>query len=329
MGPVGALGSAVLGTVWSLHALATVMVLLRGIFASRRNSEWRWDFIWVVLAQAAALCTAVFVTKGVQTGLGNHLDQLEFDQIVAVVKWTYNAVYAGVFSMALSEFAVIALLLDVQHGAQTKQKRYALWASAVVFSLVSVLEIGLTLSQCGPPKDTWEVILPARCLRWSANEIMGYIHPGMLTLAGCMASCDQSAVINGLTDIFLAFFPISIMWDLQVSKKVKIEFCILMAVGVIPGIASFVRVEAVRLVYQEVDVTRKSLPPLTPPLLSNILLTIRATRSDRAVHDLHHDRDQLPGDSRLHSTTQTRISARLSEDPQPQPVRTGFDRPTV
>ncbi|GAM90477.1 hypothetical protein ANO11243_085210 [Dothideomycetidae sp. 11243] len=254
---IGGVGPAVLGLVWTLNGIACVLVGLRAYAASRRSNKWRWDFIWITMSQVAALFAAVSITKGVQNGLGNHLVELSFDDIASVLKWTYNSVYAGTLSMLFSKFAVTALLLEVQHGTQMTLKRYLLWASAIIFAITTVLEIVLTMSQCGSPSKAWLVIYPSECPRRQATETMSYVHSSKLNVCRLVSCFNQltRAVVGGCTDIFLALFPISIVWNLHTSRRVKVGFCALMAVGIIPGVASLARVHVLRLVYQEVDVT--------------------------------------------------------------------------
>lgn len=61
-----------------------------------------------------------------------------------------------------------------------------------------------------------------------------------------------------MTDIFLALYPISIASNLQTSMRVKVGFCLLMMVGIVPGIASFIRFGLLHTIYNAKDFTCKS-----------------------------------------------------------------------
>ncbi|KAF2153625.1 hypothetical protein K461DRAFT_266762 [Myriangium duriaei CBS 260.36] len=70
-----------------------------------------------------------------------------------------------------------------------------------------------------------------------------------------LGTLSIACITGGLTDIFLALFPIIFVWDLKTSMKIKIGFCALMGVGIIPGIVSLYRIHTLGLIYHELDAT--------------------------------------------------------------------------
>ncbi|KAF2151505.1 hypothetical protein K461DRAFT_322740 [Myriangium duriaei CBS 260.36] len=234
---VGGVGPALLWTLWALTFVALLLVGLRGYAASRKNNRWRWDFIWIVLAVTCGLLASIFVTFAVMKGLGNHMTRLNLEQIYDLLRLSYFAIYMGTLSIAFSKFAVTALLLDVQQGSQNKFRRYILWAVVVIFTITTLLEIFLTAFQCHPLSKVWRVADPGSCPAQREARTISYVH----------------SIIGGLTDVLLALFPISIVWNLQTTLQVKIGFCALMGLGVLPAIASFARYHLLHRMYAVQD----------------------------------------------------------------------------
>ncbi|KAG8629837.1 hypothetical protein KVT40_001456 [Elsinoe batatas] len=61
--------------------------------------------------------------------------------------------------------------------------------------------------------------------------------------------------IQAAGDFILALWPISIVWNLQASRKVKIAFCLLMAIGILPAIAVTCRIVSLPSISSSTDPT--------------------------------------------------------------------------
>lgn len=50
------------------------------------------------------------------------------------------------------------------------------------------------------------------------------------------------SALNAFVDLVLAIWPISVVWNLQTTLRIKISFCVLMStVGIIPCIAAIIK----------------------------------------------------------------------------------------
>ncbi|KAF2219733.1 hypothetical protein BDZ85DRAFT_242936 [Elsinoe ampelina] len=152
--------------------------------------------------------------------------------------YNYIALFVGQSALNFVKFSVIALLLSVQ-GPDAKKRKYFLWVLGGLSFLGSIIQIILTFTSCHPMERLWKPIIPGSCpgrdLSYNWNRFQGVQH--------------------GVTDIILAVWPISIVWNLKTSVNVKVGFCVLMAVGIIPGIASFVRVTQLENLRSTTDAT--------------------------------------------------------------------------
>ncbi|KAF2221289.1 hypothetical protein BDZ85DRAFT_265143 [Elsinoe ampelina] len=235
------LGHTILGILWMLVAIGTLLVGLR-TYLVIQSRKFRWDFVWITLALISAIVAAAFIQVGVNSGLGAHVARLRFSQIWDVFFWFYLTIYAGTISIGFSKFAVIALLLDVYKGSRVAKRRYALWAIGAVFGVTTVLEIFLTAFQCNPLHKLWNLTADGVCPLATAGKAISYVHAGT----------------GAVTDIMLALWPIGIVWNLNTSRYMKVSICLLMGLGIIPGIAALIRVWLLVRLHSSSDPTYES-----------------------------------------------------------------------
>ncbi|KAF4552951.1 Hypothetical protein D9617_8g049640 [Elsinoe fawcettii] len=221
----GGQGPTLLAVSWTQVIIGTIMVLLRGYAASRINGAWRWDFIWVVLALIMGLASQATLHVAVMNGLGNHARQLTYPQIFESLRWIWYCIFTGLPAVCLAKSSIIALLLQVQ-GPNAKKRNWALWGMGAFIYIVSIVQICLSVFECRPVAKLWNPTLEGYC---PSKRVAGEF------------SKFQGAV-GAVTDFALALWPITIVWHLKTSMKVKVGFCLLMAIGILPSIAVIVRI---------------------------------------------------------------------------------------
>lgn len=214
----------VLAVGLALTILAIVAIFLRALVASRINDRWRWDFIWIACCAVFGIPGAVAVTISTLHGLGNNQALLSYDDIVATIRWAYIAIFFGLVATTFAKLSMIALMLQVQ-GPTAKKRNYILYALGGACALVNLLQIVLSATQCSPPARLWDRRLPGTCPRGGLAENW---------------SIFQGA-LGAFTDFVLALWPIGIVRNLQTTLRVKVMFCFLMGLGLLPTIASAMR----------------------------------------------------------------------------------------
>lgn len=239
---IGGVGPVILKSTWIQISIGIITVTLRAITAGKTGDKWRWDFLWILLALILGVTSGITNTIAVTHGLGNHLDKLTLEQIYKQLYWIYPSLYTGVACIACSKFSVTALLLKVEYRSANKLRRYILWISAVLFGITSLFEIFFTTFQCMPETDKVYLVLDVAACRYvKAAQIVSYIH----------------AITSGVTDIFLALFPITFVYNLQTSWRVKTGLCVLMGVGIVPGAFAFYRIKTLHGIYVSKDFSCK------------------------------------------------------------------------
>ncbi|KAG8631332.1 hypothetical protein KVT40_000472 [Elsinoe batatas] len=135
-----------------------------------------------------------------------------------------RASLTGLPAVCFAKSSIIALLLQVQ-GPNARGRRWVLWGMGGVIYAVTVLQICLSAFQCTTVAKLWNPTLEGECPN--------------LKVAGEWSKFQGA--VGAATDVALALWPITIVWSLKTSMKVKVGFCLLMAVGILPAIAVIMR----------------------------------------------------------------------------------------
>lgn len=157
------------------------------------------------------------LTVAANHGLGMHIWELDIDLISTVLKFYWASATVGLLGIWSAKVAIIALLLAVK-GPNQKKRGYFLhflWISNLLFIAAVVL---LIFFQCRPSDAIWDItkIPEANCSLKPIARDVGY----------------AQGAWSALSDIALAVYPISVVWKLQTSLKMKIGFCVLMGGGI-------------------------------------------------------------------------------------------------
>ncbi|GAM90006.1 hypothetical protein ANO11243_080460 [Dothideomycetidae sp. 11243] len=239
MGRYGGDGPMILAVGSVLTVLAVFCVVLRALVASRVNSRWRWDFIWVVASTVFGLGSTALIDAAVFCGLGNDILGLTFPDVFEIVHYSYISIFLALFATTFAKWSLIALMLQIQ-GPTAHKRTIALWVLGGVGGAVNLIQLILSATQCTPTERLWYRALPGSCPRQELAQNFS-IFQGSTSAFG---------------DIVLALWPISIVHKLQTSLRVKVMFCGLMGLGVLPMIASVLRVSKVPYINSSPNVTR-------------------------------------------------------------------------
>ncbi|KAG8623949.1 hypothetical protein KVT40_008925 [Elsinoe batatas] len=242
----GGKGPVLMAVGWTECTLGVIVIGLRLYGASKRAGEIRWDFIWIALAGIFGLASQATFTVSNWYGMGNHMKNLTYAQIVQSLKWVWISIFIGLVGLTFAKWAIIALLLQVQLPTQVKRRAF-LWSLGVILGVVCIVQFVLSFTQCRPASKLWNPRLPGSCPGPTGALYFGFF---------------QGA--SGATiDVVLALYPISIVWNLQASMKMKVGFCLLMAGGIIPAAAGTVKAVMLDFLRKPNDITYEFAPFMT------------------------------------------------------------------
>jgi len=150
-------------------------------------------------------------------GIGQHISLLTLIDFTNALKYFWAASCIAIFGNTFAKVAIIALLLALRAPNQKKRGYFLhfLWITNVSTAITIT---ALVYTQCTPTKAAWDITVPnADCSRRYTAFAFTYAQ-------GSWAA---------LTDIFLAIYPISVVWSLQTTMKMKLGFCVLMSGGLV------------------------------------------------------------------------------------------------
>ncbi|KAF2148955.1 hypothetical protein K461DRAFT_271542 [Myriangium duriaei CBS 260.36] len=273
-----------LGVTWTMATIATTLVILRGIFARTHNRKLRWDLIWVVIGAIFGLACQVGITLQCLHGVGNHIVNVPIDDIWSALYLTFVGISVGLGGNTGAKLSIVALLLQITPKEIHNVRRIVLWTVGALVVTVNVVQIILLWTQCHPIAKLWDIILPGSCPGATPANNFSYFN----------------GAVAVVTDVFLALYPTTMVWSLQLSHRTKIAFCVLMAGGLLPAVAGVVRTIYSHRLLVSTDVTHElvpflmwsdtemwfvmilgSLPPLRP-LFDRVILRRNGGRKDNS-----------------------------------------------
>ncbi|KAF2148957.1 hypothetical protein K461DRAFT_315901 [Myriangium duriaei CBS 260.36] len=239
----GGEGPKLLGLTFAMTILGVVLVLLRAYSARSHAGKLRWDFIFVAVGTVFSLACQVTVLLQCMHGVGRHITEIPLDQVWDALYQTWVGLSLGLVGLTFNKLSVVALLLQVTPNIQPK-RRTALWIIGIANVVVNAVQIILIWLQCSPVEHVWNRLSPGSCPLANAANNYSYFQ----------------GVISVLSDLYLAGYPITVVWSLQLSHRTKVAFCVLMAGGILPAAAGVVRMVYSRRVLSSVDIVHELVP---------------------------------------------------------------------
>ena len=176
-------------------------------------------------------------------GVGQHLlDVHPLASIWGALFYTWLAIGLGLCSLTFSKASIVALILHVTPSTQPK-RRIILISIISLYGIVNFIQIVLIWVQCMPLDRVWDRLVSGSCALEQTSNKFSYF---------------QGTLSSG-TDLLLAIWPITMVWNLKMSRRGKWAFCGLMAGGILPAAAGIVRMAYSQRLVTGIDVTCKSL----------------------------------------------------------------------
>ncbi|KAI9652253.1 MAG: hypothetical protein M1831_007101 [Alyxoria varia] len=204
-------------------SIATILIALRLWYRRKTPYNAKWALVWVVIAWVLGIFHFTFLTLSVSYGIGQHTWELSRDQADLALQWNWVMQAFQIFNYAFGKASVVAFLLELQ-GPTHPKKAWALKAVAVINFIVGCITPCMALLQCSPPQKLWKPYLEGTC-KPGPNLIQSYV---------------QSA-INAATDFGLAFYPSLIIWDLHMSRPLKLAISAILGLGAFMGVCAIMK----------------------------------------------------------------------------------------
>ncbi|MCJ1313931.1 hypothetical protein MMC25_007611 [Agyrium rufum] len=224
LGPNNDRGPAAVAVVWVQAAIAIIVVVLR--FWSRRLIRSTGADDWWMLA---TLITFVAIAADIayQSSLGGfrHIYYVPPENLKNVGINNYVQQALGIFAFGTSKASVGCLILRLLPPTSFWRK-WTLWAVIVFTVFYNWLNIIITFIQCSPPRALWEPEIPHTCWAPKVQTDISYV----------------GSSYNIVIDFYLALLPITILRNLNMSLRKRVNLCILLGLSCLAGICSIVKI---------------------------------------------------------------------------------------
>ncbi|KAJ5230319.1 hypothetical protein N7489_011027 [Penicillium chrysogenum] len=209
-----------------LVAVATFLVILRGISRRIRKSHLGWD---------DACCVAgLFHTYGMlamqyhyaRVGMRHHITTIPPENAVLIAKMlmVYQIVYYN--AMVLAKFSYLAFYLRIFVSKEFRLLTWICMGCAGAYWTGSMLQIFLI---CAPFEKNWNPTLPGHC----ASQNVAFSTIGAFNL---------------LTDVMIMALPIRFVWKLQMSMATKLALVGIFGLGIFISSITIIRIRVLTTV---------------------------------------------------------------------------------
>ena len=169
---------------------------------------------------------------GSKYGYGRHHRFLTRYQIIQIYKLGYISCMFYYLTVFFVKFSLLLFLLRI-----TKLKR---WVRTVIYLTLFLVfasqaaAIIVQLIQCKPIAGNWNPAVSAHCLPERTLFLIFYVSSGKSSARPISGNTNiMSQAFPAMTDFVCAILPFFILWDLKISKKVKVSIWILLCLGML------------------------------------------------------------------------------------------------
>ncbi|TVY78375.1 hypothetical protein LSUE1_G004314 [Lachnellula suecica] len=310
------LGPAIVESMWILMSIASLVVAARFYVRAHLIKNFASDDWVIMLSFVLTIVATICFTIAVHYGLGRHENLLSPAASVMAFKWNLIGQVIGILSATFARISFCMMLFAIT-SVQQRVSRILLWTIVITQLILNVALSIFILAQCQPITKLWDHTTQGTCLAPQNQEHFGFFQGS----------------INSATDLALAIFPATIIWNLNMRIAVKLSLIITMGLGIFTMVASVVKTIYLKGLARVSDysyetsyliiwfcieiwllITAASIPTLRPLLL----------KSRRTLYDSNGNRGTVPSlsnnpsrwDRRKHFSNLESDHIELTEHPQ-------------
>ena len=147
----------------------------------------------------------------VHNGNGRHAYYLSLEQFVDNIKWTYIVEFFLFLIICLTKVSICFFILRIKKTGWLKHFLYALMGGLIVTTVAVLIVWG---AQCQPTKAYWDRLV-GTC--WNPE-----IYNDLIWV---------QVSYSVFSDLVCSLLPVVVLWNVQISTKLKFAVCGLMAMG--------------------------------------------------------------------------------------------------
>ncbi|KAF5856734.1 hypothetical protein ETB97_006787 [Aspergillus alliaceus] len=231
-------GPTTLAVMWSLTGITMIVVAARIFIRSRILRSLGADDHLILVSTAFGIIYVATSTADVIAGYGKHTSVLSDNTLERVMLLNTISYVFGVFSFTLPKFSVATLLTRLLNPGL--RQRIVIWTLIGLATAAACVNIVLLFTLCDPPEAMWKIKLAGASCKDAAILIYYAIFTGAL---------------SGLTDLYLAIYPSTVLWKLQMPLPRKLAISAALGLGAIASAMAVVKCTQLKNLGDRIDYT--------------------------------------------------------------------------
>ena len=207
-------GGGLIATTVVVSTIASTAVALRLATRVWIVRSVGWDDYTILCAAFGIIISSGLVIVQVHYGFGRHRYYLTKWQYVETQKYSYGEWIQTFQTLMFNKISICFFLLRIP---VEKYLIRPIQAAIVVLIVSNIILTFVWIFQCNPIASAWNKDTPGTCF----------------TDAQLQRIIISQALISTISDFLLAFFPILLLWKVQIALRTKIGLWILMGLGLV------------------------------------------------------------------------------------------------
>ncbi|KAI0411485.1 hypothetical protein F5X98DRAFT_383581 [Xylaria grammica] len=214
--------------LWVIGGLSTLLVILRAYTRFVVIKAPVWDDAIVVVSALTNLVGRALVSVSIAYGVGRRAVYLSPEDLHQAAYYTLINPVFGVVAAWLPKLAVAMLIISL--SGPLRRGVWVLYPVLVVSTVPALLGTIFNFTQCFEPGSKMHFFSPPACVAPRVWSVTAIVASGALHLRRASFS-----------DLVLAFYPITLLWNLRMKRTRKITVIIVMAFGLFAFTATIVK----------------------------------------------------------------------------------------
>ena len=206
--------SRIIGNSLTVCVLTVIVVILRLITRIRVVHSVGWDDYTIVAAALGQVVSTALAFVEVHYGFGRHEEFLSGWTFHEFEKYAFGAWILFFQTLMFNKLSICFFILRIPAGYKYIRPIHG---AIVVLIVSNVILTCLYIFQCRPISDFWNEHKSSHCMTGGQNQRI----------------IMSQALISIIFDVLLALFPIVLLWNVNISARVKAGLCSLMALGLL------------------------------------------------------------------------------------------------
>ncbi|MCJ1247602.1 hypothetical protein MMC30_004817 [Trapelia coarctata] len=229
-------GPGILAAVWTFTIVGLFTTVCRLYGRLKLTSNAGKDDLVIAISQVFIVVYSILCTCTVVAGFGRHTYDLG-PKAGFAIEMSIISFVPGIITVVTPKLAVACLLIRLLNPS--RKQIYFLYTLTISCIIVYILCAIFLWIQCRPSAMLWDPTVEGTC--WDPSVFINY----------CIFCGSYSAFV----DLYLALYPLSILYTLQINKKKKIGLSLVLGLGIIATVAAIWKTTVLPDLYNHADFT--------------------------------------------------------------------------